>query len=322
MKRCCCLLLLLSLVLCAEGCRRSSSEKKPPLLVAQESDFVHAASPDDLIAKIKVVPKDPPPLPDAKQAEFERAENDRKEKEKRVADTVALGNEFLQFRKETIPTGQTFERFRSFLRRKNLTELYKAVTANNMEVTFFSFPNYPQHILAWHKTDNDGLLPVFQAGAPRSLLQLSDLEARIKLQELSVGSKYALDYLLPHYTSMPPEQLKTIRGNNSPARTLALIKQTQPQFIKNPPEPRSLAKFKKYLQDNVSPEILKAVEENKIRVNLDADLYNDGDLLVCQSRGDPKIGQQADPTLRFHLTAYCDGRTAEEPAARIAQRFK
>ena len=317
MKRFWCLLFCAGLVLCIEGCRRSSSEKKSPILVSQEKDFIYGRSSNDLIAKIKVIPKDVPTL-DGKAAEALQIIA----KAKRQADTELLGKEFVAFRLEMKPTDQDNERFRSFLRRRDQLELYEAVTGKKMEVVFFSFSSFPQHVLARHLTTSEDQYPVFQPGAPRSLLATADYDDRIRHQELYVAWKYTVDYSLPHYTSIPPDTIQKLLGTNTPARALALIKQTQPQSIKNPPEARSFEKFKRYLKDNVSPEVAQALEEKRLRVNLDANFYDDGDWLVCQgAKTEKKIASGG--VAKVQLTMHCDGLTVGVyDASLIATKFK
>lgn len=323
MRRSLGLTLVLFTLLCAEGCRRLPASKKQPIAVLKESDFTFAKTPDDeLRTKLKPLPPEPKDAPavDPKLAEAVQKAKELKEQQKRLTDTMQLGQEFEKFcNMHPSVKDQSIDKFSTYLRRRRLYDLREQVDTGGMEVFFLSLPAPSGHIVAMHKTANDKDYPIYVIGSNTTgTFNTEALPAKIDAQELVVAWKHFVDYALPHYYYTPsdPGELalfRRIHNPLAPATTLASLAANLPKSLKNPPEARDVSKFTRYLKDNARPDLLKAIETKKILININADLRLGTDLVAAQGT---ETRDKGFPTIN------CNGLTGYSPANVIDARFK
>lgn len=293
MKRVGCSILMLVTLVCIEGCKRSRGGPREAVKVARETDWIYAKRPD--VEMKGLIPDPPPPEippdPTGKLAEQRQKEAEAKEKAKRLQDTFELGKHFMDFCAKSPVKDQSLDKFKTYLRRAKLDELREQIDSGGMEIQFVS-SNTAQHIVAVHKSESDNKYPIYVAGALLAdLIPKDALPARLESQELNVVLGLFWDFSKDKYVTTPADpvdgqQLKVALNAASPAAALATISQSPrlARNLKNPPEARSLLLFKRYLKDNARPEVLAAVENNLIRVDVNADLRVGGSLVVAQGK--------------------------------------
>ncbi len=291
MKRFAYLAFVLAVVLCVEGCRRNTVPRKP-VPVFKEKDFMYSKSMEATLDTLKPPPKDDADGPEGEMAakirEAAQKAKEQEEKNKRKLDTFKLGQTYLEFCREVPAKNQTYDTFKTFVRRRKLTDLRAEVEGDKFGVVLLSVPTYPGQILVYHKSAEDGIQPVYLVGQLQGAgsVKETELDGKLKKQELVAMWRHVWDFARPHYVTTPAnpadaKRLELLLNQFEPSRALATVAQQMPEALKKTPEARNPKKFKRYLEENVPPDFLKAYVENKLRVNVAADFRSATDLVVC-----------------------------------------
>lgn len=310
-------MLVLAPLACVEGCRRNTGVKKPGVKVNNEKDFIFGNRPDDILAKLEPLPKETPVVDAAVQEAKQKAEEEAA-KQKRRKDTLKLGQAFVEFCNQT-PNAkdQSLDKFKTHLRRAKLENLRAEVDKDIIEVMFLSVPTLRGHILTRYKTESNGSYTVFEVGGLASAeVNFDDLEERVQKQELITVWRQVWGYAMPHFVTTPadPGHAARLKAHLAKGTSIADIVREMPQYVKNPPAARDPDKFKKYLRENARPAILQALEESKLRVNVNADFCVATDLVVCQVK--------AESTDKGNLTITSSGAINYYAVDVIAKFFK
>jgi hypothetical protein len=321
MKRYCCMLLLAACVL-GEGCRRGGSgtprdpvkvkQEKDILMVQKEDTSLFAARPAELRYKlynptIKSLEQKAGGKAPSKD-DLQKAVANQEEVEK---DTKA--SEMVSKLKEAATQEDTLDEFQEFA--QAAIEFFKKTSPNKYsEDDFYTFARRSEKY------------------APRKFLDKTKFEVAVDKYYLyrfldnkkANISPYvdmnAPDYIIAYandgdnqgqYVTMSNEKLGKMKGEQVKAQLhMQEMKILGLHFLnfarKNPPEPRELASFKKYLKENSPPPLLKSIEDKTLVVNLTANLRNGNDPIG--SRGDFEVSGSGDKAMPLgHQTVYVGG---------------
>ena len=243
-----------------------------------------------------------------------------KEKQKRIQDVGVVGREYLEFVRKTPAKEQSHEKFKTYLRRKNREDLSKAIDGGGITVVYLSHPNHIGHVLVYQTQADEQQNAVFeitQKGGELMFAKDEVLQASLKEQELSAVLRQAWNYAKSAYVKSPDprdaQNLEALLQIYPPSASLDQVGRRMPQYLKNPPDARSMDRYKKFLRDNASQEIFKVVDEKKIRVNVRADFAKPAtDLIVCQGSADAK---------QAHLAMSSDGVRRLTDAVSVSNWF-
>jgi hypothetical protein len=299
MRRIGAILILLSAVLCSEGCRRNVT-RRDPISVRKEGEFIYTKSMDDTISKFTPPPKEGEGQVDPKVQEGLQKLKEQKEKEQKEKNFQDIGNEYVKFAKKMKPTELSLDKFKTHIRRtKNDKLRFDELDPGAVKAEFMCLLNQPGHILVYRTSAQEGSLPIFEVGMNRqavaSTVRDKQLDDRLKKQELEAMLFHVWEFSKTSYVNTPSDPwasgvIKGYLSNNVPWAALNGIRtysdnkgRTLVQYLKKTPDKRDAGKFRRYLLDSAPPDFLKALDDNRMRVSVVADLADPAHLVAAYS---------------------------------------
>jgi hypothetical protein len=334
------IVMMLTAVFAAEGCRPARA-KKGPVHVERESDFVLTRDEDGLDAGLGPKKK-PSSDPEQRKIDDAAAEQARKTKETtditdRRKDTYALGDWLREYRAnpfKSLPddrkdgvnpdTLYAFEKVRISLRREEKVKWYHDVDKGNIDVLFlYESADHvdsrsPSHIICYHKTveskedpvskktDELGHPAVFANGV-KDFVKRDDVALRVKEQEIMVCWFYYVKYATKDFyresAATGPYIPSVLTRTPPPPAFLAGL---NPELRKEQRDTPSFDGFRRYLEKNAPPRLLKLIDDNKLCVNMNANLRDPNELVACWVTAEPV---DRDRNERGHVTINANGQT-------------
>jgi hypothetical protein len=293
------IVMMLTAVFAAEGCRPSRS-KKLAIKVDRESDFVYVRPQDELGAGLK---------PKEKNKKDNETEEARKQREKKEADdrrqeTQDLGKWLLGYRGSKPAKDNAFDKVRLELRREGKLEWYEDVDKGKIEVVYLAQSGNPKHVICYHKTVETQEEPakkgtielghpaVFANGAP-GFVGKEEIAEQVKKQEIEVCWYYFVKFAMPAFwrEAAPYEPYDPFGTMGNPPVLMGIppvfLSRIKAELVKDPPEKPSFDRFKKYLEAEAPPRLLKLIEDNKMCVSMEADLRKPNELVACWVTAEP-----------------------------------
>jgi hypothetical protein len=256
--------------------------------------------------------------------------------------TAALAEVLIKYRQTIKPPGYSYDDLKKYLRRQKKYDMYNDVNSRAMEVPYLADSLNANHILCYHNSPESQpdpadakksiqYYPAVRTDSKFEMINKAELDRRIKTQELQVAYFHYVTYAAPHFYRQGSEldafRQQLVRNGepfflpaDPPASTgpvfFSKLQQRKPDLLKNPPEKRSVAYFKKYLKENAPPLLHEYVESGTLLIDVNVDLRTSGLLIACRSQPEPGVQDQFNQNKeKYHYGLNTDAQISSQYAA-------